>query len=79
MAFNTTTAGTGILVSMILVITIDLLIMTMAKEKSAMPLTILDTFLVIALVWAQWLPTFTGSALAILMALLSAYVVKEKI
>jgi putative flippase GtrA len=49
------------------------------KNKSAMPMTVIDTFLVIGLVWAHWLPSFTGSALAILMALLSAYVVKERI
>jgi phosphoglycerol transferase MdoB-like AlkP superfamily enzyme len=79
MAFNTTTVGAGILISIILVVTVDLLIIVVMKNKSAMPMTVIDTFLVIGLVWAQWLPSFTGSALAILMALLSAYVVKERI
>ena len=79
MAFNTSTVGAGILVSIILMITVNLLIIMMLKDKSALPLTIIDVFLVMGLVWAQWLPTFTGSALAVLMALLSAYAVKERV
>lgn len=78
MAFNTSTVGAGILVSIILVVTVDLFTM-MVTKKPAMPMCIIDVFLILGLVWAQWLPTFTGSALAILMAILSAYIIKERI
>lgn len=79
LAFNSTVSGAGILVSIILVVTVDLLIIMILKNKSSIALTVIDVFLILGLVWAEWLPTFTGSALAVLMAILSAYVIKERL
>jgi len=77
LAFNTDLVETGILVSFILIITIDLLIIMLLKNKSSIPLLVIDFFTVLALVFAQWLPTFTGVVLALIMALIASYAIKE--
>jgi len=79
MAFDTNVGGAGIMVSFILLITIDLLILILATERAGIPIITVDTILILALVWAQWLPTFTGVVLALLWAILGAYTFKEKV
>lgn len=79
MAFDTNVSGAGIMVSFILIITIDLLILILATEKSGIPIVLIDTILILALVWAQWLPTFTGVVLALIWALVGAYIFKERV
>lgn len=79
LAFNTDLVGTGILVSLILIITIDLLVIMLLKDKSSIPLLVIDFFTVLALVFAQWLPTFTGVVLALIMALIATYAIKERV
>lgn len=70
---------TGILVSMILIVFIDILVIIAMKEKALTGLLFVDLALSITFTALGWLPLFVGTITAFVFALIGAVFIRDKI
>lgn len=81
MAFGTTTEQTAILIGFLTIISLDVLVLiALGKESLKLEsLTFVDLIAILLLVYMGWLPVFLGTVLALIFALVGAYVIRETI
>lgn len=81
MAFGTTTEQTAILVGFLIVICLDVLVLiALGKEtRKFESLTFVDLITVLLLIYVGWLPAFLGTVLALIFALIGAYIIRDTI
>ena len=78
MIFGATTQNTAIIVSFVILILLDVLVIINMKEHSTDGLFFVDTLGAIVFTFMGWLPVFTGTVLALIFALIGAYLVRNR-
>lgn len=78
MAFGTTTAQTGVILSFLVLISLSVLVLVaLGKEKLKFEaLMLIDLFAELFLIYIGWLPAFVGTVLALIWSLVGAYIIR---
>lgn len=80
MIFGTSTVMTGIILSFLLLFICDMFTIILLREAGALDaLLFLDLVGVLLFVAIEWLPMFVGTVLAVVLALMGAYVVRNRV
>lgn len=81
MAFETTTQQTAILVSLLSLVCLSVLVLiALGKEsKKIEALMLVNISSILIFVYVEWLPLFTGTVMALIWALVGAYVIRETV
>lgn len=81
LAFETTTQQTAILVSLLSLVCLSVLVLiALGKEsKKIEALMLVNISSILIFVYVEWLPLFTGTVMALIWALVGAYVIRETV
>lgn len=79
MIFGTTTSLTAIIMSFLLIVLCDMITAISVKWNALEVVILLDLIMILLFVAIQWLPLFTGTVLAVVVSLIGASVIRDKV